>query len=95
MIQPRKNIKTTGFLVISGDRGLVGSYNSNVIKNMMSIFEDERAQGHDIKVLAVGSVAAQFFKRTILTLFMKRMVFQMYQLLMKHYQLFQPQLRCF
>ena len=63
MIQPRKNIKTTGFLVISGDRGLVGSYNSNVIKNMMSIFEDERAQGHDIKVLAVGSVAAQFFKK--------------------------------
>ena len=63
MIQPRKNIKTTGFLVISGDRGLVGSYNSNVIKNMMSIFEDERTQGHDIKVLAVGSVAAQFFKK--------------------------------
>ena len=30
---------------------------------MMSIFEDERAQGHEIKVLAVGSVGAQFFKK--------------------------------
>ena len=63
MIQPRKNIKSTGFLVVSGDRGLVGSYNSNVIKNMMGIFEDERAQGHEVKVLAVGSVGAQFFKK--------------------------------
>lgn len=63
MIQTRKKVKTTGFLVISGDRGLVGSYNSNVIKNMMSIFEDERAQGHEVKVLAVGSVGAQFFKK--------------------------------
>ena len=63
MIQPRKNIKTTGFLVVTGDRGLVGSYNSSVIKNMMSIFDDERAQGRDVKVLAVGSVGAQFFKK--------------------------------
>ncbi|MCT0196645.1 F0F1 ATP synthase subunit gamma [Lactobacillus helveticus] len=63
MIQPRKNIKSTGFLVVSGDRGLVGSYNSSVINNMMGIFEDERAQGHDVKVLAVGSVGAQFFKK--------------------------------
>ena len=63
MIQPRKNIKTTGFLVVTGDRGLVGSYNSSVIKNMMSIFDDERAQGREVKVLAVGSVGAQFFKK--------------------------------
>ena len=63
MIQPRKNIKTTGFLVVTDDRGLVGSYNSSVIKNMMSIFDDERAQGREVKVLAVGSVGAQFFKK--------------------------------
>ena len=63
MIQPRKNIKTTGFLVVTGDRGLVGSYNSSVIKNMMSIFDDERAQGREVKVLAVGSVGAQFLKK--------------------------------
>lgn len=63
LIQPRKEIKSTGYLVISGDRGLVGSYNSQVIKNMMSIFKDSEAENKDIKVLAVGSVAAQFFKK--------------------------------
>ena len=62
-VQPRKEIKSTGYLVISGDRGLVGSYNSQVIKNMMSIFKDADAQNKDVKILAVGSVAAQFFKK--------------------------------
>ena len=63
LFQPRKEIKSTGYLVISGDRGLVGSYNSQVIKNMMSIFKDADAQNKDVKILAVGSVAAQFFKK--------------------------------
>ena len=63
LVQPRNEIKSTGYLVISGDRGLVGSYNSQVIKNMMSIFKDADAQNKDVKILAVGSVAAQFFKK--------------------------------
>lgn len=63
LVQPRKKIKSTGYLVISGDRGLVGSYNSQVIKNMMSIFKDADAQDKDVKILTVGSVAAQFFKK--------------------------------
>lgn len=63
LVQPRKEIKSTGYLVISGDRGLVGSYNSQVIKNMMSIFKDADAQNKDVKILAVGSVAAQVFKK--------------------------------
>lgn len=63
LIQERKNIHSTGYLVITGDRGLVGSYNSQVIKNMMSLFEDAKADHKDVKVLAIGSVGAQFFKK--------------------------------
>ncbi|BDR60367.1 F0F1 ATP synthase subunit gamma [Lactobacillus xylocopicola] len=63
MIQARKEVKSTGYLVVTGDRGLVGSYNSAVIKNMMGLVEDSRAQHRDIKILAVGSVGAEFFKK--------------------------------
>lgn len=63
LIQQRKNIKSTGYLVITGNRGLVGSYNSSVLKNMMGLFEDAKAENKDIKILAVGSVGAQFFKK--------------------------------
>ena len=63
MVQARKKVNSTGYLVITGDRGLVGSYNSAVIKNMMGLFEDSKAEHKDIKVLAVGSVGADFFKK--------------------------------
>ncbi|MCF1783193.1 F0F1 ATP synthase subunit gamma [Lactobacillus mulieris] len=63
LIQARPEIKSTGYLVITGDRGLVGSYNSTVIKNMMGLFEDSKAENKDVKVLAVGRVGAQFFKK--------------------------------
>lgn len=63
LIQPRKHIKSTGYLVVTGNRGLVGSYNSSVIKNMMGLFEDAKAENKDVKILAVGSVGAQFFKK--------------------------------
>lgn len=63
MVQARKEVKSTGYLVITGDRGLVGSYNSAVIKNMMGLAEDAKAENKEIKILAVGSVGAEFFKK--------------------------------
>lgn len=63
MIQARRKIRSTGYLVVTGDRGLVGSYNSAVIKNMMGLIEDSKAENKDIKILAVGSVGAEFFKK--------------------------------
>lgn len=65
MIQNRQNhdIKSTGYLVVTSDRGLVGSYNSQILKNMMSLFADSKAENKQVKVLAVGSVGAQFFKK--------------------------------
>lgn len=63
MIQNRKHIKSVGYLVVTGNRGLVGSYNSSVIKNMMGLFEDSKTENVDVKILAVGSVGAQFFKK--------------------------------
>jgi F-type H+-transporting ATPase subunit gamma len=63
MIQARKEVKSAGYLVVTGDRGLVGSYNSSVIKNMMGLVEDSKAEHKDVKILAVGSVGAEFFKK--------------------------------
>ncbi|MDO4912114.1 MAG: F0F1 ATP synthase subunit gamma [Lactobacillus sp.] len=63
LLQTRKNVKSTGYLVITGDRGLVGSYNSSAIKSVMSLLEDAKAQNHEAKILAIGSVGASFFKK--------------------------------
>lgn len=45
------------FLVIAGDRGLAGGYNSNVIKLCM-----ENAVGKDLTVLPIGKKALEYFR---------------------------------
>ncbi|MEJ6348294.1 F0F1 ATP synthase subunit gamma [Holzapfeliella sp. He02] len=56
-------VKKTGYLVITGDRGLVGSYNSTAIKQMMSLAKQAKEEGREAEILAVGGVGADFFKK--------------------------------
>ena len=37
----KRPVKKTGYLVITSDRGLVGSYNSTVLKAMMQMIKDD------------------------------------------------------
>ena len=49
--------KKTAWIVIAGDRGLAGGYNSNVLKLAWSQME-----GKDVAVLPIGKKAADFFR---------------------------------
>ena len=55
-LQPR-TVKKSLFVVIAGDRGLAGGYNSNVLKLVTARMEGETAQ-----VLPVGKKALDYFK---------------------------------
>lgn len=55
-VQPPRGEKTC-YVVIAGDRGLAGGYNSNVLKLAKSLM-----QGKDAVVLPVGKKAAEYFK---------------------------------
>ena len=55
-VQPPRSEKTC-FVVIAGDRGLAGGYNSNVLKLAVSLME-----GKEAMVLPVGKKATEFFK---------------------------------
>ena len=50
-------VKKTAYVVIAGDRGLAGGYNSNVLKLAWSEME-----GREVTVLPVGKKATDFFK---------------------------------
>ena len=54
-------VKKTGYLVITSDRGLVGGYNSNVLRSVMDILNDHESPD-DYAVMAIGSMGAEFFK---------------------------------
>ena len=52
----RRPVKKSCYIVIAGDRGLAGGYNSNVFKTVMSQIEDK-----DVTVVPIGKKAVDFF----------------------------------
>ncbi|MEC4984835.1 MAG: F0F1 ATP synthase subunit gamma [Oscillatoria sp. PMC 1068.18] len=59
----QREVKTVGLLVVSGDRGLCGAYNSNIIKYTENRAKELKAQGIDCKYIIVGRKASQYFRR--------------------------------
>jgi F-type H+-transporting ATPase subunit gamma len=59
----RRDVQTVGLLVISGDRGLCGGYNSNIIKRAEIRTKELQAEGLDYKFVIVGRKAFQYFQR--------------------------------
>ena len=55
--------KTVCYVVIAGDRGLAGGYNSNVLKLAEQRMQQAIAKGKTVKVLPVGRKAMEFFSR--------------------------------
>ena len=51
-------VKKTICVVIAGDRGLAGGYNSNILKSVMADVEDKT-----VTILPVGKKAVEFFKQ--------------------------------
>ena len=59
----QRPVKRSAFVVIVGDRGLAGGYNSNLLKEAWSAMEDKNAI-----VLPIGKKAVDFFKSRQATL---------------------------
>ena len=53
----KRSVKRTAFVVIAGDRGLAGGYNSNLLKSAWSAME-----GKNTAILPIGKKAVEFFK---------------------------------
>lgn len=55
-------VKKTGYIVITADGGLVGGYNSSILKQTMSIIEEDHKSPDDYVMIAIGGTGADFFK---------------------------------
>jgi len=62
LLKPRDEIRTTGVLVITSDRGLAGAYNSNVIKVGVDLVRQARRGGRDVRLHVVGKKGLAFFR---------------------------------
>ena len=55
-------VKKTGYIVITSDRGLVGGYNSSILKAVMELKEEYHPDGKDFEIICIGGMGADFFK---------------------------------
>ena len=56
-------VKCVGILVVTGDRGLCGGYNSGIIKRAEQRAQELKNQGLDCKFITIGRKATQYFQR--------------------------------
>ncbi|KRM13516.1 F0F1 ATP synthase subunit gamma [Paucilactobacillus suebicus] len=59
----QRPVKKTGILVITSDRGLVGSYNSNIIKSTLDFMREHDLNKDNTVFLTVGNTGTEFFTK--------------------------------
>ncbi|MTV72795.1 F0F1 ATP synthase subunit gamma [Streptococcus pneumoniae] len=57
-----RSVKKTGYIVITSDRGLVGGYNSSILKAVIELKEDYHQEGKGFEMICIGGMGADFFK---------------------------------
>lgn len=62
MLQSRE-IKKTGYLVITSDRGLAGGYNANVLRKVMNVIKEKHRSTDEYAIFVVGRKGRDFFKK--------------------------------
>ena len=57
-----RSVKKTGYIVITSDRGLVGGYNSSILKAVMELKEEYHPDGKGFEMICIGGMGADCFK---------------------------------
>jgi F-type H+-transporting ATPase subunit gamma len=62
LLQQPEQVNTVAFIVVAGDRGLCGGYNTNVIRQAERSMAALKAQGKQTRLITVGKKATAYFK---------------------------------
>lgn len=56
-------VKKTGYIVITSDRGLAGSFNSNILRNVYNTIQERHQSPDEYAIIAIGAVGRDFFQK--------------------------------
>ncbi|WP_042221427.1 ATP synthase F1 subunit gamma [Oceanobacillus manasiensis] len=59
----KREVKKTGYLVITSDRGLAGAYNSSVLRNLYQTIQSRHQSTDEYTVIAVGRMGFDFCRK--------------------------------
>ena len=55
-----REIKKTGYLVVTSDRGLAGAYNSNVLRHLHETIQAKHSSPEEYTIIAIGRVGFEY-----------------------------------
>ena len=61
LLRQAEDVKKVGFIVMAGDRGLAGAYNTNPIRAAERQIQAHRSEGKDYVIFAIGKKAAAYY----------------------------------
>lgn len=59
----KREVKRTGYLVITSDRGLAGGYNANVLRNLVHQLNDRHTASDEYVLFVIGRRGRDYLKR--------------------------------
>lgn len=62
MLEDRE-VKKTGYLVITSDRGLAGGYNANVLRYVMNTIKERHKSSDEYMIFVIGRKGRDFFRK--------------------------------
>ncbi|GBD73661.1 ATP synthase gamma subunit [Tetragenococcus halophilus subsp. halophilus] len=55
-------VKRTAYIVITADGGLVGNYNSSILKQIMTMLQEDHDSSDEYVMITIGATGSDFFK---------------------------------
>jgi len=59
----KREVKKTGYLIITSDRGLVGPYNSSILRYVQKILQERHNSPDEYTIIAVGRLGYEYCKK--------------------------------
>jgi F-type H+-transporting ATPase subunit gamma len=63
LLVPRREVKTIDLLLMTSDRGLCGSFNTNLIIKAERFLKEKAEQGVDVRLICMGRKGRDYFRR--------------------------------
>ena len=63
LLVPRTEVKTVDLLLMTSDRGLCGSFNTNLVIKAQRFLKEKAEQGIDVRLICMGRKGRDYFRR--------------------------------
>src|SRR5690625_269059 len=59
----RREVKKTGYIIITADSGLAGAYNSNIVRKLHQIVQEKHRSTDEYTIIGIGRMGIEFCKK--------------------------------